>query len=167
VKIIQVVDVCSSQLPIFGGVRNHKSVGPIAVKQDRTRLKSGKDYEKEIKIQVPSVIPSYLRHCNIISVGYKVEFQVRTPIYSKDMTLEVPIVVGLIPATSSSDDNSALANVIYAGHSSVKVRDSRFDEGDKEYTPCYHFYSNPAFFNDDQNPPGSDFYSKDKMVTAI
>ena len=57
-------------------------------------------------------------------------------------------------------------SAIYAGHGSVKVRDSMLDEGDKEYTPCYHFYSNPAFFNDDQNPPGS-FYSKDKMVTAI
>ena len=52
VKIIRVVDVCSSPLPIFGGVRNHKSVGPIALLQDRTRLKSGKDYGKEIKIQV-------------------------------------------------------------------------------------------------------------------
>nr|XP_039254407.1 arrestin domain-containing protein 2-like isoform X2 [Styela clava] len=49
------------------------------------------------KMQIPSLPPTELRHCDIIDVEYLVQFTVHTPAFSISLRGKAPIVIGTVP----------------------------------------------------------------------
>ncbi|GLH04435.1 uncharacterized protein GBIM_10148 [Gryllus bimaculatus] len=67
---------------------------------------SNDKYSWTERLEVPSLPPSYLKHCTIIDIAYSLEVEVKISGLHKNMFIRVPIVIGTVPLATQASNSS-------------------------------------------------------------